>query len=76
MVSWESHSSVRAICIFSSKRNKLQQPFQCTVVGIFSPARIPLECWEAPTKAPFTGGAAEEEPVQVKRRRKGDFHPQ
>lgn len=29
-----------------------------------SPARIPLECWEAPTKAPFSGGAVEGEELE------------
>lgn len=37
----------------------------CTSAGVFSPVRIPLECWEALTKAPFTCGALEEEPVHV-----------
>lgn len=78
MVNWAQHwrpfKSIGALCIFSCKWYKLQQPFQSTTAGVFSPARIPLECREAPTKAPFTGGAAGEEPVQVMdREEKGTF---
>lgn len=54
-----------AFCIFSCKQYKLQQSSECAIVCVPSPARIPLECWEAPTKALFTSGAGEEEPVQV-----------
>ena len=53
---------------------KLQQSSEHRLVCVSSPARIPLECWEAPTKGLFTGGPGEEEPVQVMDRgEKGTF---
>lgn len=41
-------------------------------VVVLSPARIPLECWEPPTKAPFSGGKVEEE-LEEDTEEKGTF---